>query len=106
MLYCEKCKTAFDAQTCPVCGKRKNVREVRDDDLCVLTEKNMIWSEIMEDTLKAHDIPYLTKGRMGAALAFTVGPIHEDLIYYVPYARLSEAKDLVDGIFAEGEIEE
>ena len=104
MLYCEKCKTAFDADLCPVCGKRKNAREVRDDDPCLLTEKNMIWSEVLEDTLKEHGIPYMTKGRMGAALAFTIGPVLENMIFYVPYARLAEAKDLVTGIFSEGEI--
>ena len=101
MLYCEKCKTAFDGDLCPVCGSRKKTRPVREDDLCRLKEIDMIWSEVAEDVLKENGIPYLIKGRLGAGLAVYVGQMFEKNIFYVPYEKLEEARELTERIFAE-----
>ena len=105
MLYCEKCKTAFEGDLCPVCGSRKRTRPVREDDLCRLTEVDMIWSEVAEDVLKENGIPYLIKGRLGAGLAVYVGQMFEKNIFYVPYEKLEEARELTERIFAEAKEE-
>ncbi len=104
MLYCEKCRSAVNEgeKVCPVCGGKK-LRPVREDDPCFLAEKDQIWSEVVEDLLKDNGIPFLMKGRMGAGLAINVGPMFEKNRYYVNYADLERAKELVDSVFAEGE---
>ena len=104
MLYCEKCRSAVEEgnAVCPAC-RGKKLRPVREDDPCFLVEKDQIWSEVVEDFLKSAGIPFLTKGRMGAGLAINVGPMFEKFRYYVNYADLDRAKELMDGVFAEGE---
>ena len=81
------------------------IREIRDDDLCLLTERDMIWSEVTEDFLRQNDIPFLVKGRMGAGLAINVGPMFEKNRYYVPYAYLEKARDVIEAVFAEADME-
>lgn len=101
MMYCEKCCVVFPEERCPVCG-RKKVRAPKEDDLCLIAEKEMIWCEVLEDALKERGIPYLTKGKMGAGLALKVGPMFEKTRFYVPYARYEEAAELTYAVFAEG----
>ena len=105
MLYCEKCRRNTEEDRCPECG-RKKLREIREDDPCFLIERDVIWSEVIEDMLKENGIPYLTRGRMGAGLAISVGPMFEKIRYYVPYACLEKAKELTDAVFAEREEED
>ena len=105
MLYCEKCRLPAEGDRCPECG-RKKLREIREDDLCFLIERDVIWSEVVEDLLKENDIPYLTKGRMGAGLAISVGPMFEKNRYYVPYACLEKARELMIAVFEKGEGED
>lgn len=104
MLYCEKCRSAVNEgeKVCPVCGARK-LRPVREDDPCFLVEKDQIWSEVVEDLLKEGGIPYLMKGRMGAGLAISVGPMFEKNRYYVNFPDLERARELMDSVFAEKE---
>ena len=103
MLYCEKCKAVCPDAVCPVCGKNKKLREVRDDDPCLLDEKDMIWSEVLEEVLEKEGIPVMKRGRLGAGLAFTIGPIFEKMRIYVPYSELERAKELARGIFEAAE---
>ncbi len=65
----------------------------------------MIWSEVAEDVLKDNGIPYLIKGRLGAGLAVYVGQMFEKNIFYVPYEKLEEARELTERIFAEAKEE-
>ena len=51
MLYCEKCRRNTEEDRCPECG-RKKLREIREDDPCFLIERDVIWSEVIEDILK------------------------------------------------------
>ena len=104
MLYCEKCRAAVgeEEKTCPVCGGKK-LRPIREDDPCFLIEKDQIWSEVVEDSLRGAGIPFLMKGRMGAGLAINVGPMFEKNRYYVNFSDLDRAKEIMDGVFGEGE---
>ena len=72
MLYCEKCRRNTEEDRCPECG-RKKLREIREDDPCFLIERDVIWSEVVEDILKGNGIPFLSRGRMGAGLAIRGG---------------------------------
>jgi len=98
-MYCEKCKLYFEEKgRCPVCNNKK-VRDVRDDDICEAAEINMILAGLLEEVYKQNNIPYMMKGRLGAALTLTLGAGIETIRFYVPYICLDRAKELADDIF-------
>ncbi len=70
-----------------------------DEDACFLTEKEMIWGEMLADVLKQHEIPFFYKGVQGAGLAMKAGPVFERYRFYVPYAYLEKASGLVEELF-------
>lgn len=98
-MYCEKCAVLFDEARCPVCGGF-DVRDVRMDDPCFLTEKEQIWSGMLGDVLEQHGIPFYTKGELGAGVAQQIGPMLEIQRFYVPYRCLAQASELVDELFS------
>ena len=98
MLYCDNCFLAFEGDVCPKCGK-KHLEPVSQDDLCFLTEKEQIWSGMLDDVLTQNDIFHVQKGVLGAAIAMRVGPALEKYRFYVPYGDLSRAEDIVTGLF-------
>lgn len=63
----------------------------------------MPWSAHVESYLEELDIPYLKRGRKGAALAIELGPSSEIYDYFIPgqtvkkaSAGLDELKELLD----------
>lgn len=98
-MYCETCKTVFDEASCPECGT-KNVREPMPNDDCLLTEKEMLWGEMLSDVLKQNGIPFYFKSQLGAGLAMSVGLYRDRYRFYVPYSRLTDAQRIVDELFA------
>jgi len=103
-MYCEKCDILFEENVRPVCGNKK-VREPADDDPCFLVEKEMMWGDMLADVLKQNGIPFFYKRTLGAGLALRAGPMFERYIFFVPYAQLSKAKDIVEGMFSETQAE-
>ncbi len=101
-MYCEKCSRVFDGERCPVCGSRR-VREPADGDLCFLAEQDYLTTSMLEDVLKQENIPFLTKGVMGAGLAIKAGPTLERTRFYVPFERLQEAEEVLDELTGGGE---
>lgn len=97
-MYCERCGIIFEEKRCPVCGNQ-NVRPPMSDDLCFLTEREVMWAEMLEDVLKQNNIPCLTKNVLGAGLALKVGPMSERVRFYIPYLHLQNAKAIVDKLF-------
>lgn len=105
-MYCEKCKLYFEGENkCPDCGSKK-VREVKNDDVCFVIEINMILAGLLEEVYKQNGIPYMIKGRLGAALTLTLGSGIETTSFYVPYSCLEKAKELADDIFNSKVLEE
>lgn len=74
--------------------------EGRGDELCFLTEKDLLWGGMLADVLKQNKIPFLTKARLGAGMALQVGPPMEHVCFYVPCSHIEQAKRLVDALFA------
>ncbi len=97
-MYCEKCKVLFDGRVCPQCGSSK-VREPKDNDECFLTEKEMIWGEMLADVLNENHIPFYYKKTLGAGMAMKVGPNSERYRFFVPFSRLTVAQDVTEGLF-------
>lgn len=98
-MYCEKCSISFETNCCPACGN-KSVRTPLPDDMCFLTEKELLWSEMLEDVLKQNNIPVLTKKMLGIGMALKIGPMSERVRFYVPYSYLQESEMIVEGLFS------
>ncbi len=97
--YCDRCYLPFDGDKCPVCG-RKSTRTIDPDDICFLTEKAPVWSDMLADVLHQEKIPFTQKNVMGAGLALSAGPMFESIRFYVLYKHLAQAKEIVDTLFS------
>lgn len=98
-MYCDKCDICFGANYCPKCGNT-NVCTPQPNDMCFLAEKELLWSEMLEDVLRQNNIPFLTKKALGIGMALKVGPMRESVRIYVPYSYLQEAKMIVESLFS------
>lgn len=98
-MYCEKCGICFETNCCPACGS-KNVRTPQPDDMCFLTEKELLWSEMLEDILRQNHVPFLTKKALGIGMALKVGLMRERVRFYVPYSHLQEAQMIIESLFS------
>ncbi len=98
-MHCEKCGTIFEASRCPDCGS-EDVRMPLPDDLCFLTERELMWGEMLEDVLGQHRIPVLEKRVLGAGVTARIGLMFERVKLYVPYSHLQEAQEIVESLFA------
>ena len=99
MQYCEHCRKPIEGDRCPWCGK-KHLRELREDDLCFLEEKELIWSEMLADVLKEQNIPFLQKNVLGAGLTISLGTVRERVRFYVYYRDLEAAEEVVKDLFS------
>ena len=104
MLYCSKCRRLTDQPRCPEC-KNKALRAVTDNDVCLLTQKQPMWGEMLEEVLRNNGIAYEIRSGIGAGLAM-YSPGLEWYEYYVRYADLEAAQHLVDELFGVTEAEE
>ena len=100
--YCNDCKIVFDeAKKCPACGSKK-CAPVKEDDICLLCEKEQIWSDVLTDALKDNGIPCFKRNVLGAGLAMKIGPMFEKVLFYVNYKDLDRARELADELFSNG----
>ena len=97
-MYCERCRIIFEGDRCPDCRKLRT-REAAPDDPVFLTEKGQPFSGMLADVLAQHDIPFVKSGRLGAGLAARVGSMLESERFYVRFADLGRAGDIVDELF-------
>lgn len=104
-MYCEKCKHIFEGERCPNC-RRGRVRQVKPDDPCYLTEKRSPLSGMLGDVLRQEKIPYMTSGRLGAGLSTYVGFVLEIIRFYVRWADMERAQEIVNGLFGERNTQE
>ncbi len=97
-MYCAKCQKIIPTRTCADCGSYW-VREACAEDVCYLTEKEQIWSEMLEEVLRQNGVPFLVRRTLGAGLSMSVGPMLECHRIYVPFGALDRALALVDELF-------
>ncbi len=99
MLYCEQCGLLYDGEKCPSCKKRDG-REPRNDDLCLLSERGQIEADMLEDVLRQNGIRCLKKSVGGAGLAMLTGLILESFKIFVNYEDFGAAREIADAFFA------
>ena len=105
--YCESCGILTETGRCPSCGSRE-LRVPLPGDYCFLTEKELLWSNAMEELLTDNGIPTVTKNTLGAGLPSKIGAMQERVRFYVPYLKLKQAKALEEEFFSakfDGELE-
>ena len=94
MEYCEKCKVQCPEWRCPVCGSDR-LREVQNNDYCLLTECSRNFGEMVRDVFEQNGIQgaFVPFGR-GTRSA--LGLDLEQYRIYVPYERQKEARQIVE----------
>lgn len=104
MYYCRKCCVLFEGEEiCPFCGNG-SVWPPEPDDVCVLTEQEGLWGDVLADVLERNHVPYRRHPLFGAGVAKMIG-LQERWRFYVPYAWLERARELNDGLFTPVEAE-
>ena len=93
MKYCENCRAITEEEICEVCG-RTELREVREDDYCLLTECSekfgkMLYFSLQDCDIKCAMVPFGNGARNALGLNL------ESFRMYVPYERYEEAKDVI-----------
>lgn len=96
--YCPNCHMLVRDTRCPRCDK-KWLEEPKANDYCFLTEREMIWSGVLEDCLRRNGVPYLTENRIGAGMTAKIGSMMESVRIYVRYAWYHQAKALEEELF-------
>ena len=94
MEYCEKCKVQCPEGRCPVCGSDR-LREVQNNDYCLLTECSRNFGEMVRDVFEQNGIqgafvPF------GSGTRSALGLDLEQYRIYVPYERQEEARQIVE----------
>lgn len=102
ILYCEKCKLAYEQAQCPACGSREG-RIPLPNDFCYLCEEQVMWGEMIAEVLRNNGILCIIKNKLGVGMALKVGPMMERVMIYVPFSRMQEAKDLIDGLLCDAD---
>ncbi len=93
MYYCENCKLLSDSDICPFC-ESETLREVKDEDLCFLTEKGIVYSGVLRGALLRESIPYRAHSVISSCRTARPGPAVETYRFFVPYEFLSRAKEI------------
>lgn len=104
-MYCEKCcMLVNDGPKCPVCGSRR-VRAPRREDGCFLCELQAMWGGMLADVLNQEHIPHYYEKTKNIAVRVIFGGQMECDRFYVPYERLEEAREIMEGLFPEEPVE-
>lgn len=88
-MYCPHCHQLIKNRQCPTCHKHDG-REVQEDDLCFFTEQGSVWAAILDDVLMQEKVPAVR--RVASGVAPLVGSAMTRWRFYAPYARLEDAK--------------
>ena len=80
-------------------NQKKQVRPVRPEDICFLTEAEPIPAGMLQDVLKQHQIPALTSSTVGAGMAMKAGNVFERIKFFVRYEHLEKAKQFAAELF-------
>ena len=108
MLICGKCHAAAPDGVCPLCGKKKHVREAKEDDPVLLTDCDYIWSRVLEDALTDAGIPFFRHGTLGSGVTVSIGDMAERFRYFVnasDYERAAETIPPEAGDMSDEELE-
>lgn len=100
MLYCEPCRLLIETgERCPHCHRLG--REVRAEDLCVFTEQNSLWTDLLEGMLQEEHVPFIRRPTSGVAPLLGACGTHWEFL--TPYAHYAEARAVTQDMLAPDE---
>ena len=99
MFYCEKCLSLRGEGRCPSC--KQSVRPVEAGDFCLLTEKAVMWADMLRDLLKENGIDSVYHPVLGAGLSMYSGRSLDRHRIYVPYSQYEQAQEVLSSFFSE-----
>lgn len=93
MNFCESCNIACEDERCPKCG-RKKLREVNENDFCLVARVNRFLGDDLKDWLEKENIecvlmPYGSGVRARFALPL------ESYLLYVRYKNLEYVRQIL-----------
>lgn len=93
------CYTPFEGERCPVCGSGQ-VREIREDDECLVLEGGTIETGMLCEVLQQEGIPCYRQSQIGAAMAVLIGRQSEKFNVLVPFRCYDQAREIADSLFS------
>lgn len=100
MYFCEKCNAVHPTTECPDCRTR-GLRPVENDDYCFLTEREVMWADMLRAALADADIESAYRPVFGAAMSVSMGKALERHQIYVPYDCYEGALAVMFALFGE-----
>ena len=93
MKFCENCHCATEQEYCPLCGTKK-LRQVKEDDFCLLTESSSMYGENLISILEESGIP-CSAMPYGSGLESRFAMPLSNYRIFVPFSCLEKAKNIV-----------
>lgn len=100
MYFCDKCNSLLETSICPDCHSR-DLRAPESDDFCFLTERAVMWAEMLRGALADVDIESAYRPVFGAAMTVSMGRALERHQIYVPYDCYDDALAVMMSLFGE-----
>lgn len=97
-LYCESCMRMVEGTICPRCRSRK-LREPLPGDFCLVADVPYMQAEMLKEIYRDNDIPCTERSRLGAWFSVEFGANVDHVYLYVPFDRLTLAKELYNAYF-------
>ncbi len=102
MLYCKRCNRLSPGATCPGCGKGNCLRAPEADDPVLLCIVRMNHASMIEPLLREEGLAFST-ATLGNSAIFGGSTFMENYAFYVSYAAHAQAREFLEGIFAQDE---
>lgn len=97
MYYCESCHLLSDDEKCNECHKK--TRKVNEDDYCLITIIEALYSSMLEDMFDQYHITYYMEPVIGAGLTSSLGIRTEKYEVYVLYKDYEKATMIIQERF-------
>lgn len=100
MYFCDKCNSLHETSACPDCHSR-DLRAPEPGDFCFLTEREVMWADMLRAALADVDIESAYRPVFGAAMSVSMGKALERHQLFVPYECYDEALAVMMALFGE-----
>ena len=98
MKICDKCSAEAINGVCRLCGKRKSIRDAKENDCIYVTSSNILFSRMIEDAFDDAGIKFLRKSELGSAVSIYIGNTNETYLYYVMLSDYDRAISIANDI--------
>ena len=97
MYYCKRCCLLSQTDKCNECHKK--IREVKDDDYCLITMIDALYSAMLEEIFDQYHVSYYIEPIIGAGITSSIGIRTEKYNVYVLYKDYEKANIIIQERF-------